>query len=76
MALFCRSVAIEAVTPRFSKVKLGDVVIANSPNNPTITVCKRVCGLVRSTLLAIPTPGSQHSESSGSPQLETAARTR
>nr|CAD7400579.1 unnamed protein product [Timema poppensis] len=35
----------EHITPRLHQVKKGDIVIATSPTNPRIHICKRVTGL-------------------------------
>ncbi|KDR13846.1 mitochondrial inner membrane protease subunit 1 [Zootermopsis nevadensis] len=35
----------EHITPRFQRIKKGDIIIAKSPSNPQIHVCKRVTGM-------------------------------
>ncbi|PSN37678.1 Mitochondrial inner membrane protease subunit 1 [Blattella germanica] len=35
----------EHVTPRLQRIKKGDIIIAKSPSNPRINVCKRVTGM-------------------------------
>ena len=35
----------EHITPRFENIKKGDIVIAKSPSNPRLNVCKRVAGM-------------------------------
>jgi inner membrane protease subunit 1 len=35
----------EHVTPRFQRIKKGDIIIAKSPSNPRIHICKRVAGM-------------------------------
>ncbi|KAJ9581991.1 hypothetical protein L9F63_003681 [Diploptera punctata] len=35
----------EHITPRFESIKKGDIVIAKSPSNPRMNVCKRVTGM-------------------------------
>mmetsp|Transcript_21129 Transcript_21129/g.27733 ORF Transcript_21129/g.27733 Transcript_21129/m.27733 type:complete len:184 (+) Transcript_21129:190-741(+) len=41
----------EKLTPRFGRLKIGDVVILNSPTNPNKTVCKRITGLEGDTMV-------------------------
>ena len=36
---------LEKLSTRFQKIRPGDVVIALSPENPRILICKRVLGL-------------------------------
>mgnify|MGYP000022839521 len=36
---------LEKLSTRFQKIRSGDVVIALSPENPRILICKRVLGL-------------------------------
>ncbi|PNF15314.1 Mitochondrial inner membrane protease subunit 1 [Cryptotermes secundus] len=35
----------EHITPRFQRIKKGDIIIAKSPSNPRIHICKRVAGM-------------------------------
>mmetsp|Transcript_23526 Transcript_23526/g.28982 ORF Transcript_23526/g.28982 Transcript_23526/m.28982 type:complete len:159 (+) Transcript_23526:264-740(+) len=37
-------VVVEHITPRFGTLKVGHVVLANSPTNPKKTICKRIKG--------------------------------
>ena len=36
----------ESWSPRLGSIRHGDLVVATSPRNPKITVCKRVIALV------------------------------
>lgn len=36
---------VERLSTRFQKIKQGDIVMASSPENPRLIVCKRVIGL-------------------------------
>lgn len=44
-------VLVEFFSTKFQRLKSGDVVVAKSPTNPKQTVCKRICGMVRLSLL-------------------------
>jgi inner membrane protease subunit 1 len=35
----------EHISPRFQRIKKGDIIIAKSPSNPHIHICKRVTGM-------------------------------
>jgi hypothetical protein len=35
----------ERITPRFQRIKKGDIIIAKSPSDPKIYICKRVTGM-------------------------------
>ncbi|KAL3065340.1 hypothetical protein OYC64_015505 [Pagothenia borchgrevinki] len=35
----------ERMSPRLCKIQKGDIIIAKSPSNPNINICKRVIGL-------------------------------
>jgi inner membrane protease subunit 1 len=35
----------ERITPRFQRIKKGDIIIAKSPSDPQIYICKRVTGM-------------------------------
>jgi signal peptidase I len=35
----------EHITPRLQRIKKGDIIIAKSPSNPRIHICKRVAGM-------------------------------
>jgi hypothetical protein len=35
----------ERITPRFERIKKGDIIIAKSPSDPKIYICKRVTGM-------------------------------
>mmetsp|Transcript_1650 Transcript_1650/g.3955 ORF Transcript_1650/g.3955 Transcript_1650/m.3955 type:complete len:193 (-) Transcript_1650:353-931(-) len=52
-------VMLESVTPRMQRIRVGDVVIASSPNNPANSVCKRVCGLAGDVVEVLPSHSLQ-----------------
>lgn len=35
----------EHITPKMERLRIGDIVIAKSPSNPNLNICKRVKGL-------------------------------
>jgi inner membrane protease subunit 1 len=41
----------ERITPRFQRIKKGDIIIAKSPSDPQIYICKRVTGMPGDTVL-------------------------
>lgn len=46
--LFCSAgdiVLVESISPRLGRLKVGEIVLAYSPDNPSRTVCKRIKGL-------------------------------
>jgi len=45
---------MEHLSTKFKAVKRGDVVIAKSPSNPRLTVCKRVLGLSGDKVTVMP----------------------
>jgi len=40
----------ERITPRFQRIKKGDIIIAKSPSDPKIYICKRVTGMPGDTV--------------------------
>jgi inner membrane protease subunit 1 len=54
---------VERLSTQFRKIRSGDVVMALSPENPRILVCKRVLGLEGDRVSYLSTDGrgrSQH----------------
>lgn len=49
---------VERLSTRFQKIKQGDVVMALSPENPRLIVCKRVLGLEGEEVVVMPTKGN------------------
>lgn len=49
---------LERLSTRFQKVKAGDIVMALSPENPRMTVCKRVLALEGDNVAISPAPNS------------------
>ncbi|KAH7298431.1 hypothetical protein KP509_25G042900 [Ceratopteris richardii] len=49
---------VERLSTKFQRIKQGDVVMALSPENPRLIVCKRVLGLEGENLVVMPTHGS------------------
>lgn len=47
---------LERLSTRFQKVKAGDIVMACSPENPRLTVCKRVLALEGDKIMVLPAP--------------------
>lgn len=45
---------LERVSTRFKKIKSGDVVMALSPENPRLVVCKRVLGIEGDRIAVLP----------------------
>ena len=41
-------VLVESISPRLGRLKVGEIVLAYSPDNPSRTVCKRIKGLGKS----------------------------
>lgn len=48
---------VERVSTRFQTIKTGDVVMAFSPENPRMIVCKRVLGLEGDHIAVLPPNG-------------------
>jgi len=40
----------ERITPRFQRIKKDDIIIAKSPSDPKIYICKRVAGMPGDTV--------------------------
>ena len=40
----------ERITPRLQRIKKGDIIIAKSPSDPKIYICKRVTGMPGDTI--------------------------
>lgn len=51
---------LEHLSSRFEKIKPGDVVMARSPANPRLVVCKRVLGLEGDSVTVLPTSSRGH----------------
>ncbi|KAI5081528.1 hypothetical protein GOP47_0004711 [Adiantum capillus-veneris] len=49
---------VERLSTRFQRIKQGDVVMAASPENPRLIVCKRVLGLEGERVVVMPTKGN------------------
>lgn len=49
---------IEYLTPRFSKLHSGDVVVATKPTNPRISILKRIRGMPGETIWVHPAHSS------------------
>ncbi len=41
------TVLVDRISPRMKQISVGDLVSASSPNNPYVSILKRVCGMVR-----------------------------
>eukprot|EP00250_Pteridium_aquilinum_P015537 c22638_g1_i2 orf=850-1335(-) len=50
---------LERLSTRFQRVKSGDVVMACSPENPRLIVCKRVLALEGDSITVLPAPNSE-----------------
>lgn len=46
---------LEHISNKFWGIKVGDVVMARSPTNPRLVVCKRVLGLEGDQVTLLPT---------------------
>jgi inner membrane protease subunit 1 len=51
---------LEHLSSKFEKVRPGDVVMARSPVNPNLVVCKRVLGLEGDCVTVLPTSSRGH----------------
>jgi hypothetical protein len=51
---------LEHLSSKFEKVRPGDVVMARSPVNPNLVVCKRVLGLEGDRVTVLPTSSRGH----------------
>lgn len=51
---------LEHLSSRFERIKPGDVVMARSPANPRLVVCKRVLGLEGDSVTVLPTSSRGH----------------
>ncbi|KAG6553570.1 hypothetical protein Mapa_004483 [Marchantia paleacea] len=51
---------LEHLSVKFEKVRSGDVVMARSPVNPRVMVCKRVLGLEGDRVIVLPTNSKGH----------------
>lgn len=49
------AVLIDCVSARLKRLKIGDVIVAISPNNPSNLVCKRLLGVAGDTVCVDPT---------------------
>ena len=53
---------VERLSTQFRKIRAGDVVMALSPENPKILVCKRVLGLEGDRVAYLSADGRGHSQ--------------
>lgn len=53
-------VLLEHISTRMDALRAGDVVVARSPTNPRLTVCKRVLGTAGDRITVLPLNNREH----------------